>query len=280
MAHVASWKKDEIKEIKKLIDEFPVIGVVNVGAVPGKQMQKIRASIRGENAQIRMSRLRLMKRALKGSSKEGLENLSDNLTGQAGLLFSKSNPFKIYKVLEKNRTRAPAKPNSLATSDIAVKKGDTPFPPGPILSELQLAGIPAAIQSGKVVIKQDKVLVRAGERITSPVSNALSRLEIEPVEIKLDLLAAYEEGTIYTPDILGVDSQKIASDFSLAHKQALNLSVNSGYPTNKTAQLLISRAEAEARNLAINAGIFEKEVMNAILASAYSKARVLESLTK
>jgi large subunit ribosomal protein L10 len=280
MAHVAQWKKDEVKEIKRLIKEYPVIGVVNTGSVPGKQIQKIRASMRDEETQIKMSRKRLLKRALKGASKEGVEGLSDHITGQAGLLFSKTNPFKIYKTLEKNKTRASAKANSIAPADISISKGETSFPPGPILSELQQGGIPAAIQGGKVVIKQDKVIVKAGEKISAAVANALARLEIEPVEIKLDLLAAYEEGTTYTPDLLAVDTEKIKLDLATAYQQAINLSVNSAYLTKETAPIAISQAASLARNLAINAGIFEKEVIDAILANAYAKASALDALTR
>lgn len=278
MAHVAQWKKDEIKEIKKLVEDHQVIGVVNVGPVPGKQIQKIRASLRGDGTVIKMSRKRLMKRALTSKSKANVEGLSDHLTGQSGLLFSKTNPFKIYKTLEKNKTRAAAKPNSIASSDISVSKGETSFPPGPILSELQEAGIPAGIQKGKVAIKQDKIIVRAGERISPAVANALARLEIEPLEVKLELLAAYEDGTIYTPDILGVDSSKVLMDIQTAHQEAVNLSVNSAYPTTKTASLLISQAVFKARNLAVNASVFEPDVMGAILAKAVSKAKALQNV--
>jgi large subunit ribosomal protein L10 len=279
MAHVAQWKKDEVKEINKLINEYPVIGIVDLGAVPGKQIQKIRTSVRGDTL-LKMSRKRLMVRALKKASKEGVGGLSEYLKGQPGFLFSKTNPFRIYKTLEKNKTKAPAKPNAIALSDISVSKGETPFPPGPILSELQQAGIPAAIQSGKVVIKQDKVIVKAGEKITPAVANALARLEIEPLEIKLDLLAAYERGVIYSPDILAVDSQKILSDIVTAHQEAVNLSINSAYLTKETAAFGISQAAAEARNLAINAAVFSKEVIETIISNAQAKAQAIEFLTK
>lgn len=278
--HVAQWKKDEVKEIKKLLSEYPVVGVVNLGVVPGRQIQKIRASMGSGDTLLKMSRIRLMRRALKEASKEGVDGLSEHITGQAGLLFSRTNPFKIHKILEKNKAYAPAKPNSIATSDIAVTKGETPFPPGPILSELQHGGVPAAIERGKVVIKEDRVLVRKGERITPEVANALARLEVEPVEIKLSLLAAYEDGTIYTPDILAVDSQKILSDIAAAHQQAINLSVNSAYLTKETAPIVISQAAGHARNLAVNAGISAKEVIETLLAVAHSKAQAIESLTK
>lgn len=280
MAHVAQWKKDEVKELKKLIDEYPVVGVVNIGSVPGRQIQTIRSSVRGEDTQIKMSRKRLMKLALKKSSKEGVLALSDHITGQAGLIFSKTNPFKIYSMLERNKTRAAAKANSIAPVDIMVSKGNTSFPPGPILSELQMGGIPAAIQGGKVAIKEDTLVVKAGEKISPATANALARLEIEPLEIKLELLAAFEEGTTYTPDILAVDADKIRSDIATAYQQAVNLSVNSAYLTKETAAIGITQAVSKARNLAINAEIFEKEVIDVILAKALAKANALDSLTR
>ena len=65
--------------------------------------------------------------------------------------------------MEATKTAAPAKPGDIAPEDILVKAGDTPFKPGPIVGELQKAGIPAAIEGGKIVIKKDKVLVKKGE---------------------------------------------------------------------------------------------------------------------
>lgn len=278
MAHVADWKKQEVSHLEKLAKEYPVVGVVNLGIVPGRQIQKIRATMRGEDTVVRMSRKNLMSLALKNTNKKGIEKLSEHITGQGGLLFSKANPFKIYKNLEKNKTRAPAKPNSIAPRDISVSKGDTPFPPGPILGELQMAGIPAAIEKGKVVIKQNKIIVKAGDKISPGVANALSKLEIEPFEIKLDVLAAYEDGVIYTPDILAVDSEKILMDVSTAHQQAVNLSINATYLTKQTAALGVSFAASNARNLAINAVIYEKEVVDLILTSAQQKANALKAV--
>ena len=58
-----------------------------------------------------------------------------------------------------------------------IKQGDTSFKPGPIVGELQKVGIPAAIESGKVVIKSDKLLVKEGETISAEVAQMLTKLE-------------------------------------------------------------------------------------------------------
>lgn len=279
MAHVAEWKKEEVETLKKLIVGHSVVAVVDMENIPAKQLQKMRELLRSQ-VLIKMSKKSLMKRGLEEASKEKKEvdALEEHLTGQPAFIFTDINPFKIYKTLEKNKTRAPAKPDSIAPMDILVSKGDTPFPPGPILGELQQAGIPVTIQGGKIAIKEDKVVVKKGERINERLAMALAKLEIEPMEVGLDLLAAYEDGTIYTSDLLAVDEDEIRSNVIMAYQQAFNLSLNSGYITKATASSAIAKAAFEARNLAINATIFEPEVIDIILSKAQSQALAVDTV--
>lgn len=278
MAHVAEWKKQEVEDLKKLIVSHSVVGVVDMENIPAKQLQKMRELLRSQ-VLIKMSKKSLMKLGLEKASKEKnkVDALEEHLGGQPAFIFSDINPFKIYKTLEKNKTSAPAKPNSIAPVDILVPKGDTPFPPGPMLGELQQAGIPATIQGGKITIKDDKVVVKKGERINDKLAMALAKLEIEPMEVGLDMLAVYEDGNIYTPDVLAIDDDETRSNIQTAYQQAFNLSLNSGYITRATASAAITKAACEARNLAINATIFEAEVIDIILAKAQSQALAVDS---
>src|SRR5207245_1547002 len=82
----------------------------------------------------------------------------------------------------------------IAPEDLWVRGGETPFKPGPVVGELQKAGIPAAIERGKVVIRQDKLMVKAGARIPRDVAQQLARLEIFPLVVGLDLRGAQEQG--------------------------------------------------------------------------------------
>ena len=63
MAHVAEWKKDEVKEIKELIESYDVIGVVDLLNIPARQLQEMRKSLCG-NALIRLSKINLINLAL------------------------------------------------------------------------------------------------------------------------------------------------------------------------------------------------------------------------
>ncbi len=272
MAHVAQWKKGEVDLLKGLILEYPVVGVVNMENMPAKQLQKMRTLLRGDVV-IRMSRKSLMQLAIEKASREerGINALSEHVSGQPAFIFSKMNPFKLNKILQKNRTTAPAKPESIAPVDITVKKGATSFPPGPLLGELQMVGIPASIEKGKIVIKSDKTVVKKGERISANLATAISRLGIEPIEIGINLMSVYEGGTVFLPDILSIDEVTVMGDIMLAYQQALNLSIDAGYIVEENADVMISKAFRDAKALALEAGIFEKDVMDQILAKAYSQ---------
>ncbi len=277
-AHVADWKKQEVKELQNLLHEYPVVGVVDMTGIPAKQMQKIRASLRGE-VLIKMSKKSLMQHAIEKASKEekSFSEITSHIDGQAAFIFSKMNPFKLTKILGKSKTSAAAKPNSIAPKDIVVQKGDTPFPPGPFLAELQQFGIDTTIAGGKIAIKADKLVVKEGEKINAKLADLLGKLGIEPMETGLDLLAAYESGTIFLPDVLRVDEAEVISNIQTAFKNAFALSMGTGYITKETAPMAISKAHMDALSLAINANIFEPEAMAAILSKANLQMLALAS---
>lgn len=279
MARVAKWKEEEVDKLKNLILEYPIVGIVNMENIPARQLQKMRTILRGD-VLIKMSKKSLMKRALEKASKEerSLVELANHIEGQPAFIFSKMNPFRLYKILEKNKARAPAKAKSIAPRDIVVPKGETPFPPGPMLGELQQVGIPTTVQAGKIAIKEDKVVVKEGERINPKVAAILSRLEIEPMEVGLDLVAAFEEGAIFHSDILAVDTDETISSLQLAYRNAFTLSINSGFLTKQSAPAILAKAAMDARNLAIERNIPEPGVMHTILTKAHSNVLSLKSV--
>jgi len=276
MPHVAQWKKEEVKELKNLIESHEVVGMADLSDIPAPQLQKMRQNLRG-SAQVKMSRKTLMDLALNGSKKSNVEVLVDHMEGQPALIFTDMNPFKLYKILESSKTPAPARAGSIAISDIVVPKGETSFMPGPILGELQKIGIPAKIEKGKIVITDNKTIVAEGEEISREVASMLTRLEIYPLEVGINLMAAYEDETIYTSDLLTIDQDKTLRDIQMAYTQALNLSVNSGVLNKVSTPLLITKAAGEALNLAFNAEILTSKTTDLLLAKAYSQMLALAS---
>ncbi len=222
--HIPKWKKDEIEDIKAKIGQYSVVGMVGIHGLPSKQFQQMRSGIR-ESVLIKVSKNTLITRALNESS-EDIKPLKDYLDQETGLIFSNNNSFKLFKLLESSKTPAPIKGGMKAPRDITVKKGPTGFPPGPIIGELQSAGIPAAIEGGKVVIRETKVVAKEGEVVSQNLAAMLTRLEIFPLELGLILRGTFEDGILMDASKLAIDEEKISMDFTTAARQAFNLAVN------------------------------------------------------
>ncbi len=269
------WKVQAVEDVKKLFTTYPVFAIVSFRGVPSGQMQKIRRDFR-EFAVIKVTKNTLIEKAVKALGGD-YEKVLDYLGDQVAIVATELNPFKLYKKLEETKIPSPLKPGQVSPVDVVVEKGPTSFPPGPIIGELQAGGIPAAIEKGKIVIKETVTVVKAGEVVKPEVARALELLEIKPVKIGLDVRMVYEKGIIFTPDMLAIDSEKVAEEFAIAYRHAINLAVNAAYVTPETAEILITKAVMDARNLAINAAIPEKDVIEDILAKAHMEMLSLAS---
>lgn len=279
MAHVAEWKKREVEELKNIIKSYPIVGIAQIGGIPAPQMQQLRAKLR-ETALIKVVRNTLFSLALEEIDKEknGIAELKNIIEGETAIIAAKDiNPFKLFQIIKSNRINAPAKGGEIAPRDIVVKAGDTPFKPGPIVGELQKAGIPAAIEEGKVVIKKDKVIVPAGERISSQIAQILTRMEIYPLEIGINLRGIYENGIIFTPDVLDINKDEYVSNLTNAARNAFNLAINSGWVNKFTIDTLISMAGINAYNLAINIRYPTKDTVEHLINIAYLQMLNLSS---
>jgi large subunit ribosomal protein L10 len=274
--HLPAWKRSEVEEIKADIAKYALIGLVDMYGIPASQLQQIRRSLKG-TAKLKMTRNTLIEHAFRevGGDFNALENF---ISGHSAIIFTNENPFKLFKKLEKTKTKMAAKPGEKAPEDIVVEKGPTSFRPGPIVGELQQAGIPAAIEAGKVKIRETKTVVRKGEAINAKLADVLSKLGIKPMDVGLSLQAAFFEGSVYEPSVLAIDEEMIIRQISLAGQQAFNLSVNAVIPTTETMAPIITRAVREARGLAVEASVYEKDVIDGIIGKAHRESAALQNL--
>lgn len=276
--HLPAWKRKEVEEIKADAAKYSLIGLVDMYGIPASQLQQIRRNLRG-SAKIRMTRNTLIEHALNEAGGP-LASLSEHLSGHSALIFTNDNPFKLFKTLEKTKTKMAAKPGETAPDDIVVEKGPTSFKPGPIVGELQQAGIPAAIEAGKVKIKETRTVVRKGAVVNAKLADVLAKLNIKPMDVGLKLQAALYEGDVYESSVLAIDETAILNQLTLAATQAFNLSVNAVILTGETAMPILTKAVREARGLAIEADVYEKDVIDAIIGKAYRQSTALRTMVE
>ncbi len=274
-----SEKPKEMENVIKLLNEYNVVGILDMHKIPGRQLQKIRENLR-DKVVIRMCTKNILMRSIDDCNKKNIFDLKEQIRGASALILTNENPFRLFKMIKKNRSPAKARLGDVVKKDIVIPKGSTELPPGPAISTLQKVGLKTGVQQGKIAIMQEKVILKSGESVNEDVVNLLSLLKIEPMEIGLELIVVIEDGIIYKKEVLDVDDSYYENEMISAVQKAINLSVNSGYPTEKTVEIMIQKAFNEVKNLCVDLDLLEKDFVDDIIIKTIRQATVLEELTK
>ena len=283
VAKAAEKKKRVIAALVKLFNSYKVVAIVNLESLPAAQLQRLRSNLSAD-LQIVMCKKTVIKHALsalKGEKKlPNIGQLLDSLVGMPALLFTNKNPFKLAHLLQKNKSKAPAKPGQTAPYDIIIPAGPTSFAPGPIISELASVGIKAGVEGGKIAIKVPCTIVREGEKIKPKVAEVIAKFNIQPMEIGLNLVAAYENGLIYNKKVLSVDPATYVSELVTVAMEAQSLSMEIGLATKETIEKLIIRSFRQAKHLAKESGMMIPELAEELVGKAGLEAHAIEGLIK
>ena len=264
---IAQVKLEEVQILKDLIGNHPVICLAKMYKLGASQLQSIRKKLSGKIV-IRMAKNRLFKIAAAQSKKEKIKDFVDTIEGSTSYIFTDMNPFKLKLFLDENKVNAPAKGGDTAPKDIIVPEGNTGFPPGPMISEFKEIGIDSMVKSGSIYIKRDCVVAQKGEEISRHMALVLSRLNISPMEIGLNLYAAYDDGFILKGSDLDLSLKKTLNQIQAAIGQALSLSLVIVYPTRENISMLLQKAHMEAKSLILSASIIMKDTVGDLLAKA------------
>jgi large subunit ribosomal protein L10 len=263
---------DFANRIRELVKKYSIVGVVDVTGLPAPQFQRIRASLK-KTAEILIVKRNLISLVCKelNDSFPGLEELSQKCSGVVGLVFTNDNPFALYKFIKKNKSSAPAKAGQIAPNDIVVPAGPTSFAPGPIIGELGALKIKAGINAGKVEIKENCVVAKEGDVISPELASILTRLNIEPMEVGLNLKAVVEAGLIYDKSVLDVDEDAILEDLKSQALRAFQLSVGLEYYTNENVKYFLGNAGRDSLALGVGIAWPEAETIKHLLSKANSQ---------
>lgn len=244
MAISKQEKKNVVTKVSKSLSNNPVVAVASLQSLPARQFNSIKKKLRGK-AEIFVARATLLTRALENGKPQAKE-IIEKVTGSYALISSNQDPFQLYRTLKKSRSKTKAKLGQIAPVDLVAPAGETSLTPGPVLTELKQAGISAKIVGTKIVIDRDAVLAKKGEAITDSTAKMLAKLGIEPMEVGLEVLYAWENGTVYPSSILNVDEEKFFSNLQTAYRNAMNLAVFAEIPNDKSMPLIISKAARNA----------------------------------
>ena len=273
---VASWKRDRVGELAAILTSDGVLGVVDIGGVPAKNMLSMRDDLRS-SLSITMAKKTLMRLAWEqtGRPMEELESLLEGAVQPAIVHSNSMNAFQLYSELEKTKQGRAAKEGEVSPMDIVVEAGPTEFGPGPIVGEFNAVGIPAKIDKGKVAIQKTTTVVNKGEPISADLGIMLSKLDINPIEIGIILTGAIEDGFLFEADSLELDTDGLRSDIVTATSGAFNLACNIRWFSSQTMPTLLAKASGEATSVAVEAGITNDVTIPLFITRANARALAL-----
>jgi len=268
------------KQLADNVKMHKALAVADLAKVRSSQILEMRKKLRGK-VKLLVTKNMLFRKAAKTLEKEraNILEFADSLSGPNLFLFTNIDPFELAILLDKSKVRVPAKEGDTATSEIMVPAGNTGLPPGPIISEFSEAKIPTRIEAGSIWVSKDTVVANKGDVISARVASVLSKLGVKPIEARISLKAAYDEGLIFSRDDLQLDLKGYSDDFALAVRQALGLAVEANYVTPETAQMILGKAHRQALALAVDSEYPAEIAMPEILKHAFIEMKaVSESL--
>ncbi len=252
----------------------PVTALVGVRGVPAAALQSMRRELHRRGHPIVVATNSTLRHALGAAAKErpSLAPLLERVEDQTALLAADGNPFAIFDEFSRTRSPTPARGGELAPRDIVVPAGTTSFKPGPIVGELQHAGFPAAIEKGKVVLKKDTTIVRAGQVISREVAGLLTRMDVRPLEVGLAIRGLVEGATFYPPEVLAVDLEAQRAELGRAAWRAVAVAVELAFATRASLPFLVQRAHRRALAVAVAAGYPTPETIEPLFVQAMKEA--------
>lgn len=237
----------------KLLEEYTQILVVAADNVGSTQLQNIRQGLRGDSV-VLMGKNTMMKRSVRiHSEKTGNEaflNLIPLLVGNVGLIFTKGDLKEVREEVAKYKVGAPARVGLVAPVDVVVPPGNTGLDPSQT-SFFQVLNIPTKINKGTVEIITPVELIKKGDKVGSSESALLAKLGIRPFSYGLVVLSAYDNGTVFSPEVLDLTEDDLIEKFANGVSVVTSLSLALSYPTLAAAPHMFINAYKNVLSIAL-----------------------------
>jgi len=214
-----------------LLDEYPKCFLVGADNVSSKQMQQIRMSMRGYGI-VLMGKNTMMRKAIRGhmNNNPDLERLLPYIRGNIGFVFTSGDLIEVRDKLLENKVAAPARAGAISPVDVIVPAQNTGLGPEKT-SFFQALAIPTKISRGTIEIINDVKLLKPGDKVGASESTLLNMLKISPFTYGLEIQQVYDQGTVFSPEVLDITDDDIRAKFMEGVRNIASVCLQIGYPT-------------------------------------------------
>jgi large subunit ribosomal protein L10 len=245
---ISEKKKKDLSELEELIRNNRTVMLVSIKGLPLSNLQEISKNLR-EKVVIKVPKKNVMVLALRKLNNDIAKNFEEKIQEGYAFLFSNDDAFELSSYLLDIKVPTKAKAGQEAPNDIEIPAGPTDLTPGPAISELGALGIPIQIEKGKIVIKESKVIVKKGEKISAAAVDIMSKLGIKPFSVGLIPEAAYDSKEKKFYSNIKFDKKQLLNDLKKAFEDSLKFAISIAYPSKETISFLISKAAIEAKTI-------------------------------
>jgi len=199
--------------------------------VSSKQMQQIRMSMRGYGI-VLMGKNTMMRKAIRGhmNNNPDLERLLPHIRGNIGFVFTNGDLIEVRDRLLENKVAAPARAGAISPVDVIVPAQNTGLGPEKT-SFFQALAIPTKISRGTIEIINDVKLLKPGDKVGASESTLLNMLKISPFTYGLEVQQVYDQGTVFSPEVLDITDDDIRAKFMEGVRNIASVCLQIGYPT-------------------------------------------------
>jgi len=224
-------KQIYFEKLKELLAKYSSIFLVNVDNVGSNQMHQIRVALRGKGV-VLMGKNTMVRRALRTILSESpqFERLLPYVKGNIGFVFTDQDLKEVRELIVANKVAAPARAGAFAPKDVVVPAANTGMEPGKT-SFFQALGIPTKIARGTIEIVSDVKVVTAGTRVGPSEATLLNMLNISPFTYGMSVVQIFDQGNVFSPDVLDVDESVLIDRFLSGIKTIAAISLALHYPT-------------------------------------------------
>jgi len=227
--------------IENLFEEYPKCFLVGVDNVGSKQMQEIRQAMRG-HGEIIMGKNTMIRKAIREQVKgEAPGRLLPHVVGNVGFVFTNEDLSEIRKKLLENKRGAPAKAGAIAPCDVTLPPQNTGMGPEKT-SFFQALQIPTKITRGTIEILNEVHLIKTGDKVGASEAALLNMLNIQPFSYGLAMRQVYDNGAIYSPEVLDITTEELIARFQQGVNNIAAVSLEIGYPTKASVPHSIANA--------------------------------------
>jgi large subunit ribosomal protein LP0 len=255
----STWKANYFTRIINLFEEYPKCLLVGVDNVGSKQMQEIRLAMRG-HGEILMGKNTMIRKAIRGHIQKNpaLEKLLPYIVGNVGFVFTKEDLGEIRKKLLENKRGAPAKAGAIAPCDVKLPPQNTGMGPEKT-SFFQALQIPTKISRGTIEILNEVHIIKVNEKVGASEAALLNMLNIQPFSYGLVVQQVYDEGAIYSPEVLDITTDELQKRFQQGVANLAAISLEIGYPTKASVPHSVANALKNLLAIAAETDVTFKE---------------------